>query len=535
MSLNEQIKSDQLEEIIALEGFIDGKKLKLAIARQMGIPEVDLKVQPLDRSAAKQIPESIARRYTVFPIAVKEKEITIAVHDPRDIMAVDDVQLATGKRVSVVLSEEEDILSLINRYYDRSDEASQAVEEYTADLDQDVKELGESEDISASPVVRLVNTMISQASKMKASDIHMEPFENDVRIRYRVDGELREIMRVNKVMYNSVVIRVKIIGGMDISERRKPQDGRVETLVDGKAHDLRISIMPTVFGEKIVLRLLDRSSTLMTKEELGFSQTNIGRFNQIIGVPEGIILLTGPTGSGKTTTLYAVLEEMNAISKNIITVEDPVEYRLEGINQVQVNNRAGLTFATGLRSILRQDPDIIMVGEIRDTETAQIAFRAAITGHVVLSTLHTNDTVSSLTRLVDMGVPSYLVSTAVVGIVAQRLVKKLCHYCKQARQTTEAEMALLGIKSPRVIYEAKGCNECGQTGYRGRTAIHEVLVLNRQIRDMIAREKSVDEIKDAAITDGMHTLHQSCAELVLEGKTTVDQLIRVTQTEDEQV
>ena len=533
MSNNDRISGDKLEEIIALEGMVDSGKLNLAIASQMGIPLVDLKTQRLDDSVGGLIPESIARRYTVFPIAVKDNDITIAVHDPRDIMAIDDVQLATGKRVSVVLSEKADIINLINRFYDYSDEASQAVEEYSADLKQEIKEFTESEDVSASPVVRLVNTVIIQASKMRASDIHLEPLEHDVRIRYRVDGELREIMKVNKVMYNSMVIRIKVIGGMDISERRKPQDGRVETTVDGKILDLRISILPTVFGEKVVLRLLDRSSTLMTKQELGFSQTNIDRFNQIIAAPEGIILLTGPTGSGKTTTLYAVLAEMNAITKNIITVEDPVEYRLDGINQVQVNIRAGLTFASGLRSILRQDPDIVMVGEIRDTETAQIAFRAAITGHVVLSTLHTNDTVSSLTRLVDMEVPAYLVSTAVVGIVAQRLVKKLCNHCKQPYQTSEAEMALLGITEPVTIYRRKGCNECGQTGYQGRTAIHEVLVMNRHIRDMITQNKSVDEVKDAAMKDGMHTLHQSCAELVLNGKTTIDQLIRVTQAEDD--
>lgn len=533
MSFNNRISGDGLEEIFALEGIVDERKLNLAIANQMGIPLVDLKTQTLDLSVAKQIPESIARRHTVFPIAVKDNDITIAVHDPRDILAIDDVTLATGKRVSAVLSDEADILNLINRFYDHSEEATQAVEEYSADLDQEVKEFAESEDISASPVVRLVNTVIIQASKMKASDIHMEPFENDVRIRYRVDGELREIMRVNKAMHNSMVIRIKIIGGMDISEKRKPQDGRVETTVDGRPLDLRISILPTVFGEKVVLRLLERSATLMTKEELGFSKTNIDRFNQIIAAPEGIILLTGPTGSGKTTTLYAVLSELNSIDKNIITVEDPVEYRIDGINQVQVNNRAGLSFASGLRSILRQDPDIVMVGEIRDTETAQISFRAAITGHVVLSTLHTNDTVSSLTRLVDMGVPAYLVSTAVVGIVAQRLVKRLCNYCKRERETTESEMALLGIKKPAKIFEHVGCNECGQTGYRGRMAIHEVLVMNRHIRDLIAQNNSVDIVKDAAIKDGMRTLHQSCAEMVLEGRTSIDQLVRVTQAEDE--
>lgn len=532
MSL-QNINNENLEQVFSLEGLVDDEKLKIAIAKEMGIPFLDLLNLDLNQAVIKHVPEAIARRHNIIPIEVDDHEITIAIHDPRNMYAIDDVQLATGKNVNIVFTNENEIKSLINRFYDNSDEATQAVEDFEASQEfDDVEEIVESDDITASPVVRLVNSIIIQAAKMKSSDIHLEPFEKDVRIRYRIDGELREIMKTNRAMYNSMVIRIKILGGMDISERRKPQDGRVETKVEGKPIDLRISILPTVYGEKIVIRLLDRSTTVLTKAQLGFSKTNEDRFNDIVSAPEGIILLTGPTGSGKTTTLYAVLSEMNELTKNIITVEDPVEYRLEGINQVQVNNRAGLSFASGLRSILRQDPDIVMVGEIRDAETAQISFRAAITGHVVLSTLHTNDTVSSLTRLVDMGVPEYLVSTAVVGIVAQRLVRKLCPNCRKAYQSSEAEMAILDLSEPRKLYAPNGCLECGMTGYAGRTAVHEVLVMTRQIRDLIALNKPVDVIKDAAVRDGMKTLRQSAIELVLQGITTIDQMIRISQVDE---
>ena len=337
----------------------------------------------------------------------------------------------------------------------------------------------------------MVDSIIQHAVRARASDIHIEPFEKNIRIRFRIDGELQEIMTSSKTTHSAIVTRIKIIGRMDIAEKRIPQDGRVDMNIDNKDIDLRISVLPTVYGEKIVLRLLDRSSTILTKTQLGFSAENIRMFDKLIQSPNGIILVTGPTGSGKTTTLYAVLQELNKIGRNIITVEDPVEYRLEGINQVQVNIKAGLTFASGLRSILRQDPDIIMIGEIRDTETAKIAVRAAITGHLVLSTMHTNDSASAVSRLVDMGIEPYLVSSSVVGVVAQRLVKKICTNCKIEYKPSHSEMDLLQLNENDVLYKGQGCSLCNNAGYKGRTAIHEILLMTRELREMVDRHDSI--------------------------------------------
>ena len=383
--------------------------------------------------------------------------------------------------------------------------------------------------------VRLVNTIITQAVRSRASDIHIEPMERILRIRYRVDGELREVMTPAKATHSAIVTRIKIMGKMNISEKRLPQDGRVETIIEGLPIDMRISILPTVYGEKIVIRLLDRNSLVVKKEELGFTMHNLELLDKILKVPEGIILVTGPTGSGKTTTLYTILKELNKESKNIITVEDPVEYRLEGINQVQVNTKAGLTFANGLRSILRQDPDIVMVGEIRDAETAEIAVRAAITGHIVLSTIHTNDSVSTISRLIDMGIESYLVSSSTVGIIAQRLIKKICLKCKTTREASLEELKLLGLPDDYKLSISKGsgCNSCNNTGYSGRTAIHEVLVVDREIRNMISSGQSIDAIKSKAIEKGLMTLNETAKDLVKQGVTTLDEMLRMTFSVDE--
>ena len=383
-------------------------------------------------------------------------------------------------------------------------------------------------DINNAPVVRLINSIINQAVKLKASDIHIEPFEKKLKVRCRVDGDLIEVMRPSKAAHAAIVTRIKILGKMDISERRKPQDGRMEKNIDGRVVDMRISVLPTVFGEKVVIRILDRSSFMMTKEELGFTANNLSLFNKITRNPNGIILITGPTGSGKSTTLYTVLAEMNQPDKNIVTVEDPVEYSLDGVNQVQVNPKADLTFATGLRSILRQDPDIIMVGEIRDPDTVNIAIRAAITGHLVLSTIHTNDTASTITRLVNMGIDPYLIASSVVGIVAQRLVKKICNHCKVSYDIDERNAMLLGVEEGTKAYKGTGCSKCNETGTSGRTAVHEVMVVDREIRNMINEGKSIDEIKDKAVSAGMNTLKDACRELVLKGIITVDEMLKIT-------
>lgn len=523
-----------LEEVFSLEGLIDDDKLLEALATELDIPLINLKNFDADPIAVKSVPEQVSRRHMIFPVSIDDREITIAISDPRNLLVRDDIRLVTGKSVKYVLAPKGDIERSINRYYTSSEDVEQAIDEFEAmhDEDEDKEEFGDSADVSASPVVRLVNSIFVQAVKMGASDIHIEPFEKTVRVRFRIDGVCREIMSPAKSMHEPLLIRIKILGDMDISEKRKPQDGRVETKIDGKGVDMRISILPTVYGEKAVIRLLKRDAILLDRSKLGFSDVNNTRFDKIAKASEGILLLTGPTGSGKTTTLYTVLGELNDIGSNIITVEDPVEYRLAGINQVQVNVKAGLTFASGLRSILRQDPDVVMVGEIRDDETAQIAFRAAITGHVVLSTLHTNDSVSSLTRLIDMGVDPYLVSSAVNGIIAQRLVRKLCTECKEAYISSPEDMTFLDLTEPVQLFKPAGCNNCGGTGFAGRTAIHEILIMDRKIRLLLAQNASLDELKDAAIEEGMLTLHSSCRDLVLGGVTSVDQMMKVTYSVD---
>ena len=364
---------------------------------------------------------------------------------------------------------------------------------------------------------------------MGASDVHVEPFENEVRVRARVDGSLQNMLSIPKESQNTLITRIKILANLNIAEKRIPQDGRILTNIDGKAVDLRVSILPTVNGEKVVIRILSKDSSLMNKESLGMRKDDMKKLEQILQNPFGIILVTGPTGSGKSTTLYAVLNELNTIDKNIITVEDPVEFMVDGINQVNVNSKAGLTFASGLRSILRQDPDIIMVGEIRDGETAEIAIRAAITGHVVLSTLHTNDAPSSVARLVDMGIEPYLISTSVTGIIAQRLVRKVCTKCAKKYYASEYEKRILGRDSDEkiILTKGEGCPHCNGTGYKGRIGIYEILPIERNVRDAITAGKNSDVLKDIAIKDGMKTLRMACMEHVYEGITTVDELLRV--------
>ncbi|MCK8058907.1 MULTISPECIES: GspE/PulE family protein [unclassified Fusibacter] len=521
----------KLGTVLLNKHLITEAQLYSVLELQFDISYVDLNSYYIDPKVPKIINESLALRHQALPIGFKNNRLVVAMADPLDMIAKDDIRIASGLELEIVISPSKDIEQLIERYYDSADDTEKAAEEYSKLIDSDGDDVVvEDEGVTNAPMVRLVNGIISQAVKSKASDIHIEPFEKQVRIRYRIDGELREIMSPGRHTHLAIVTRIKIMGKMNISERRIPQDGRVEAIIDGHPIDMRISVLPTVYGEKVVIRLLDRTNVVATKEQLGFSEHNLDRLNRVLKVPEGIILVTGPTGSGKTTTLYAILKELNRINRNIITVEDPVEYRLEGVNQVQVNNKAGLSFASGLRSILRQDPDIVMVGEIRDAETAEIAIRAAITGHIVLSTLHTNDTASSVTRLVDMGIEPFLVSTATVGILAQRLVKKICPKCTVTHEASDTERLALGLESHEsvVLYKGSGCNVCNQTGYLGRTAIHEVLLVDRDIRNLITSGANSEVIKDKARQNGMLTLYDSCKDLVLQGVTSVEEMLRVT-------
>jgi type IV pilus assembly protein PilB len=427
------------------------------------------------------------------------------------------------------ISTRQNIENAINRYYG-SESAENAIQEFKREYhmpDLDDLDAHATSDISNAPMVRLVNSFIKQAVKLNASDIHLEPYDKTLRLRFRIDGDLQEIMSIAKSAHQAIISRIKILGRMDIAEKRIPQDGRIEMVIDGRDIDMRISILPTVYGEKVVIRLLDRSNFTFSKDQLGFTGDNLKRFEEIIKHPHGIILVTGPTGSGKTTTLYAALKELNNVARNIITIEDPVEYRLEGINQVQVSNKAGLTFASGLKAILRQDPDIVMVGEIRDGETAQIAVRAAITGHLVLSTMHTNDTASTVTRLTDMGIEPYLVSSSVVGVVAQRLIKKICPQCKETYDPTSVDKKILYIEKNVLLHRGKGCNNCNHTGYKGRQAVQEIMSVDETIRSLIDERASIDKIRKAAIQKGMTSLKENCKQLMLQGVTTVEELARI--------
>ncbi|MDO4794257.1 MAG: GspE/PulE family protein [Filifactor alocis] len=523
-----------LGEALVQIGVITQEQMARAVAQELKVEYVDLSTYDISEEATRLIPERLARQYSILPLATKEDKILIAMTNPLDIIAIQNVKLYTGKSVSRVMTTQNELDNAYTRVYNVSEDVEKAITEFGETRTKQVEDvIEESSDVINAPVVRLVKSIILDAIKVKTSDIHIEPFEHRVRVRFRVDGELKEVLTLDKGVQNGIVTRIKIIGGMDISERRIPQDGRVETSLDGRVVDMRISILPTVYGEKIVIRLLDRNSIVVSKEQLGFTKENLALFDKIIKVPEGIILLTGPTGSGKTTTLYAVLKELNSINKNIITLEDPVEYRLDGVNQVQVNKKAGMTFASGLRSILRQDPDVVMLGEIRDEETAEIAIRAAITGHVVLSTLHTNDTASTISRLVDMGIEQYMVSSAVVGIVAQRLIKKICPKCGYEYRSTPEEMNLLGLSKPIILRKGEGCNYCNGSGYSGRTGIHEILVVDRKIKAMINQRESIDKIKQAARENGMSTLSESAAKLVKNGITTIEQMLKVTYSVDE--
>lgn len=520
----------KLGEVLIELGLVTELQTIEVLEFMLKIPRVDFKTIHIENEAIRMVSEAIAKKYILIPVKINKDKLTVAMSDPQDIMAIDDLVLTSGMEIDVVIGTKAEINSAIERYYGREG-AEKAVEDIKKELSlEQINTMNDviTDEINNAPVVRFVNSIINHAVRAKASDIHIEPYEDVLRIRFRIDGELQEIIKSSKNAHSAVVTRIKIMSSLDIAEKRIPQDGRVETVIDNKEIDLRISILPTVFGEKVVIRILGRSDNLLSKEQLGFNERNIKLFEKIIQSPNGIILVTGPTGSGKTTTLYAILNELNKINRNIITVEDPVEYRMQGVNQVQVNVKAGLQFSSALRSILRQDPDIIMIGEIRDGETAEIAVRAAITGHLVLSTMHTNDAATAVTRLVDMGVEPFLVSSSVVGVVAQRLVKKICNQCKTSYKPSTEEMLIMKLKEGQLLYKGSGCSYCGFTGYKGRTAIHEVMPVNSQIRMLVDKRSSIDNIRNVAAKAGTESLNESCADLVLQGITTIDELIRAT-------
>ncbi len=536
MALKEQKeKGRMLGEMLVELGYVTQEKINDILCEMLNIEFIDLQVEEPEENVRDLIPEEVMRKYTLVPMRYDKNNagvIQVAMADPMNILAMDDINIITGKQVAPYLANASDIRAYFDRVFGKK-QAQNIAEMYKKEQglvqEESEEEKLRKEDVENAPIVQLVNSIIEQAARQRASDIHIEPFEESIRVRYRVDGVLREVIEYDKSLLGAITARLKIMSGMDISEKRKPQDGRITIIVDNREYDIRVSNLPTVYGEKVVMRLASKEGFKKQKSDLGLTPTDLVKFDNILKNPHGIILVTGPTGSGKSTTLYTALSSLNSEEVNIITVEDPVEANIDGINQVQVNNKADMTFANALRSILRQDPDIIMIGEIRDSETAEIAVRASITGHLVVSTLHTNSTANSISRLADMGVEPYLIADSLVGIIAQRLVRRLCE-CKKPRLATAEEKEELAVDPSEdiVLYEPCGCKMCDNTGYKGRIGIYEIMTITPKIKSMIARGKSADEIKEQAIEEGMSTLKASAAKYVLDGTTSMSEMVKVT-------
>ena len=516
----------RLGEILIENKHITERQLIDSLSHQLDIPYLDLDGMTVDETIAAIIPETMARINSLIPVRLEGNVLTVAIADPLDYNVIRNVEVYTGHMANVVIAEKKKILDQIHQAY-TSQKAFDAARELSKDAEED--ELEEFPEESDEPIIRFVNNMIDQAVILKASDIHIEPQEKALRIRFRIDGKLTVYMETGADLIAPVVSRIKFISNMNIAEKRVPQDGRISYKSAGKDVDLRISVLPSVFGEKVVIRITTALGLEMTKEGIGFLPENLEKFNSLIKNPHGIILVCGPTGSGKTTTLYTALREIKREDINIVTVENPVEMIIEGITQVEVNAKAGLTFAAALRSILRQDPDVVMVGEIRDPETAEIAISAAITGHLVFSTLHTFDAPSAIIRLLDMGVVPYMVSSSVAGVISQRLVRKLGPVCKEAYEAMESDRKLLGLSEGQTVtlYQPAGCEKCHFTGYQGRTAVHEVMMINHGIRHIINQSKGADEIREEALKGGMQTLEDNVRRLVLEGNTSISEYVEL--------
>ncbi len=528
----------KIGEILIQAGFVTKQNINEVLEFQLGIPYINLEEYRIDAAATKTITEDMARKHLLIPIKQSEIEVHVAMADPLNLLAIDDVKIFSGKEAVPFFADEAAIKRAIEMYYGTQKAmlaAEQFKQERALDLDNSITEEDiESDILKSAPIVKLVNTMLEQAVRHRASDIHIEPYEKLIRVRYRIDGRLQNMYEYETELLSAIVARIKIIGTMDIAEKRKPQDGRISILVDKKEYDVRVSTLPTVFGEKVVMRVNSKDSFNKGKAQLGMFEEDMEKFEGILSNPHGIILVTGPTGSGKSTTLYTALSEINKEDINIVTVEDPVESQIKGINQVQVNVKAGLTFATALRSILRQDPDVIMIGEIRDAETAEIAVKASITGHLVVSTLHTNDAPSSITRLIDMGVEPFLIGASVVGVIAQRLVRVLCPRCKKEALATDNDKRILGVdlKEEITIYNKNGCHFCNGLGYSGRIGVYEIMPITENIRTIINEDGTTDQIKKQAVADGLRTIKTNASRLVLEGTTTLEEMLRIAYGND---
>jgi type IV pilus assembly protein PilB len=556
-----KITQPQLQEALALQkeqggrlgtsliklGYLTDRQLVEALSQQFKVPSVDLHGMEIDDAVVKIIPADIARKYTIFPVAKAGATVTVAMIDPTNVFAMDDVKFMTGYKVEPVVASETAIRTAIDRYYGSTHaiELKKVMEDLSEDSGGDLELLDEEEDLDLAtleeeseqaPVVKLVNIVLTDAIKRGASDIHIEPYEKDYRVRYRIDGILYEMMHPPLKLKEAITSRVKIMARLDIAEKRLPQDGRIKikTKVSGRNKDLdfRVSVLPTIFGEKIVMRLLDKDKLMLDMAKLGFEPESLRRFEQAILKPYGMVLVTGPTGSGKTNTLYSALQRINTPEVNIMTCEDPVEFNLMGINQVQIREQIGLNFAASLRSFLRQDPNIILVGEVRDFETAEVAIKAAMTGHLVLSTLHTNDAPSSINRLMNMGIEPFLVATSVHLIAAQRLVRRICTFCKEPTEVPPAALVNAGFSEHEArtlkLFRGRGCERCSSTGYKGRVGLYEVMDVDDEMRELILSGGSSYELRQKAVQSGMMTLRMSGLQKIRDGVTTVEEVMRET-------
>jgi len=517
-----------LSQVVQDMGLVSEENIAEIMAQKAGLSFLSLENYRINASAVAIISEELARKYGVLPIDFDDHKLVVAMTDSNNIFALDDLRIATGYEIKPVIVTKSDLESTINHYFKMNAAVDSGIDLESVDNSSlsDMKEITEE-----APIVKLVNLIITKAVQDKASDIHIEPQEKDMRVRYRIDGVLHEVMKSPKRIQSAILSRFKIMAGMDIAERRKPQDGHCALTIKGKSLDFRVATLPTVYGERVVLRILEKESILLNLDDLGFLSESLQMYKSAFTKPYGAILITGPTGSGKSTTLYATLNVLNTEAKNIVTIEDPVEYRLPGINQIQINTKAGLTFARGLRAILRTSPDIVMVGEIRDKETAQIAIEAALTGHLVFSTLHTNDAAGAITRLTEMGIQPFLTSSAVDCVQAQRLARRLCANCKEAYEPPEKLLEEVGIeiKDGKIptLYKAKGCAKCSETGYKGRVGLYEVMLVSDEIKRLTVKRATTEEIKNVAIKEGMRTLKEDGLEKVLRGQTSIEEIMRV--------
>lgn len=529
-ALDEQKRSgERLGQTLARLGFVTDSQVADALSEHLKVERVDFARRYLSPDVVDLVPASIINSRHALPVDLDDGMLYVAMADPLNINIIDDLRRLTGKTIIPMVATEEEIADAFQRTRNVTQSANELMSRYKEE-DAPSIEVDEAEYLGDAPGVRLANLILEQAIKQKASDIHFEPDDNGMRVRYRIDGILRAIMEIPRHLRGDVISRVKIMAGLDITERRKPQDGRIQMILGGADVDMRVSSLPTVHGEKIVVRLLHKSSNLLELTDFGFAPRDLEKILRMLRLNQGLILVTGPTGSGKSTTLYAFLHSLNSPEKNIVTVEDPVEYRLEGVNHVQVNPKVNLTFATGLRTVLRQDPDVIMVGEIRDEETGEIAVRSALTGHLVLSTLHTNSAVATISRLMNMGLESYILSSTLIGIVAQRLVRKICAECKIPIRLEDPLMiryiTSLGLEVPETVYKGKGCPICSNSGYRGRSAVAEVLLFNKEMRQAVERGAGDVELLDIALRGGMLTLQQAAIQKLMAGETTSEEIIR---------